>query len=52
MESCSGGGSRRGPMILLAAAVSWKLIAVLGGIITYLVLMLIYWKVKKQKQDR
>jgi len=39
-------------MILLAAAVSWKVIAVLGGIFTYLALMLIYWKVKKQKKDR
>ena len=39
-------------MILLAAAVSWKLIAVVGGIFIYLALMLIYWKVKKQKKDR
>ncbi len=38
--------------MILLAAVSWKLIAVLGGIFTYLAFMLIYWKVKKQKQDR
>lgn len=38
--------------MILLAAVSWKLIAVLGGISAYLVFMLIYWKLKKQKQDR
>ena len=38
--------------MILLATVSWKLIAVVGGIITYLTLMLIYWKVKKQKKDR
>ncbi len=38
--------------MILLAAVSWKLIAVVGGIFIYLTLMLIYWKVKKQKKDR
>jgi hypothetical protein len=38
--------------MILLAAVSWKVIVVLGGIFTYLALILLYWKVKKQKQDR
>jgi|ETNmetMinimDraft_26_1059896.scaffolds.fasta_scaffold246461_2 phosphate/sulfate permease len=33
------------------AAVSWKLIAVVGGVIGYVLAMFVYWRIKKRRQD-
>ena len=38
--------------MILLAAVSWKAIAVVGGVAAYLAFMLIYWKRKKKKAGR
>jgi hypothetical protein len=33
------------------AAVSWEFIVVIGGITGYLLAMIIYWRIKKRRQD-